>query len=207
MGPRQGSEDDKGSCDRAHQRRRPCGTEIRAAERSYDRWRRASGGLKTDRARRLKELEGENARLRKAVAALALDKLSLKEAASGNAAAPPAAGPAACWGSTGRPGAGRRVLRRTRRPRRRRASCRRAASDATAIDEFPRESLAIMVARRRSGDDMPAALTGRFIARGPPGHVRSDQGPECIALVVKERLGRLGVGTLDIEKAGPWENG
>jgi hypothetical protein len=53
-------------------------------EQSYYRWRREYGGLRTDQARRLKELERENARLRKAVAELTLDKLILKEAASGN---------------------------------------------------------------------------------------------------------------------------
>jgi transposase-like protein len=57
---------------------------IGVTEQSYYRWRREYGGLKTDQARRLKELERENARLRKAVAELALDKLIPKEAASGN---------------------------------------------------------------------------------------------------------------------------
>jgi len=47
-------------------------------------WRREFGGLKTDQVRRMKELEAENARLRRAVADLTLDKLILKEAASGN---------------------------------------------------------------------------------------------------------------------------
>jgi transposase InsO family protein len=45
------------------------------------------------------------------------------------------------------------------------------------------------------------------IERGPPEHIRSDQGPEFIAAVVKEWLGRFGVATLYIEKASPWENG
>jgi len=53
-------------------------------EQTYYRWRAEYGGLKLDQARRLKELERENARLRKAVADLTLDKLILKEAASGN---------------------------------------------------------------------------------------------------------------------------
>lgn len=53
-------------------------------EQSYYRWRKEYGGLKMDQARRLKELERENARLRRAVAELTLDKLILKEAASGN---------------------------------------------------------------------------------------------------------------------------
>lgn len=54
------------------------------SEQSYYRWRNEYGGLKVDQARRLKELERENAQLRRAVADLTLDKLILKEAASGN---------------------------------------------------------------------------------------------------------------------------
>ena len=51
---------------------------------TYYRWRQEYGGLKTEQVRRLKELETENARLRRAVAELTLDKQILKEAASGN---------------------------------------------------------------------------------------------------------------------------
>jgi putative transposase len=54
------------------------------AEQTYYRWRREYGGLKLDQAKRLKELEQENARLKRAVADLTLDKLILKEAAEGN---------------------------------------------------------------------------------------------------------------------------
>ena len=57
---------------------------IGVTEVSYYRWRRELGGLKTDQVKRMKELEAENARLRRAVADLTLDKLILKEAASGN---------------------------------------------------------------------------------------------------------------------------
>ena len=53
-------------------------------EVTYYRWRQEYGGLKTEQIRRLKELEAENARLRRAVADLTLDKLILKEAAAGN---------------------------------------------------------------------------------------------------------------------------
>ena len=53
-------------------------------EVTYYRWRQEYGGLKTDQVRRLKELETENARLRRAVAELTLDKQILEEAASGN---------------------------------------------------------------------------------------------------------------------------
>ena len=53
-------------------------------ETTYYRWRAEYGGMKVSQARRLKELERENARLRKAVADLTLDKQILKEAAGGN---------------------------------------------------------------------------------------------------------------------------
>jgi len=51
---------------------------------SYDRWRKEYGGLKTNQVKRLKELEKENERLRKAVSDRTLEKLILREAASGN---------------------------------------------------------------------------------------------------------------------------
>jgi putative transposase len=54
------------------------------SEVTYYRWRQEYGGLSVSQARRLKELERENARLRKAVADLALDKLILQEAGRGN---------------------------------------------------------------------------------------------------------------------------
>jgi hypothetical protein len=54
------------------------------SEQSYYRWRREYGGLKIDQAKRLKDLERENGRLRKAVSGLTVDKLILKEALEGN---------------------------------------------------------------------------------------------------------------------------
>lgn len=53
---------------------------IGVTEQSYYRWRREYGGLKLDQARRMKELDMENARLRRAIADLTLDKLILQEA-------------------------------------------------------------------------------------------------------------------------------
>ncbi len=53
-------------------------------EQTYSRWRRDYGGLRVDQARRLKELEKENARLKKLVADQALDNAILKEVSSGN---------------------------------------------------------------------------------------------------------------------------
>jgi len=52
-------------------------------EQTYYRWRTEYGGLKVEQAKRLKDLERENARLKRAVADLTLDKLILKEAAEG----------------------------------------------------------------------------------------------------------------------------
>ena len=53
-------------------------------EQTYYRWRKEYGGLRTDQAKRLKDLEKENARLKKLVANQALDMEILREAASGN---------------------------------------------------------------------------------------------------------------------------
>jgi putative transposase len=58
--------------------------QIGVTEVTYYRWRQEYGGLKLDQVKRLKELELENVRLRRAVSDLTLDKLILKEAARGN---------------------------------------------------------------------------------------------------------------------------
>ena len=57
---------------------------LAVTEVTYYRWRQEYGGMKVSQAKRLKELERENERLRKAVADLTIDKLILKEAARGN---------------------------------------------------------------------------------------------------------------------------
>ncbi len=57
---------------------------IGVTEVTYYRWRNEYGGLKGDQVKRLKELETENSRLRRAVSELTLDKLILAEAAKGN---------------------------------------------------------------------------------------------------------------------------
>ena len=56
---------------------------IGVTEVTYYRWRQEYGGLKSDQVRKMKDLEAENARLRRAVSDLTLDKIILKEAASG----------------------------------------------------------------------------------------------------------------------------
>ena len=57
---------------------------LEITEQTYYRWRKDYGGMKVSQAKRLKELEKENGRLKKAVAELTLDKLILKEALEGN---------------------------------------------------------------------------------------------------------------------------
>ena len=58
--------------------------QIAITEQTYYRWRKEYGGLRLDQARRLKQLERENARLKRIVANQALDNAILKEAAEGN---------------------------------------------------------------------------------------------------------------------------
>jgi len=56
-------------------------------------------------------------------------------------------------------------------------------------------------------NEVLAVLTDLFVERGPREHVRSDDGPEFCAKVVRSWLDRLGVQTLFIEPGSPWENG
>lgn len=58
--------------------------DLGVTEPTYYRWRKEYGGMKLDQARRLKDLEKENARLKRLLAEAELDKAILKEAASGN---------------------------------------------------------------------------------------------------------------------------
>ena len=58
--------------------------EVGITEQTYYRWRRELGGLKLDQAKRLKELEKENSRLKRLVAELSLEKQVLREVAQGN---------------------------------------------------------------------------------------------------------------------------
>ena len=58
--------------------------QLGVSEQTYYRWRKLYGGMKVDQAKRLKALDAENARLRRAVADLTVDKQSLKEVAAGN---------------------------------------------------------------------------------------------------------------------------
>jgi putative transposase len=77
----------------------------------------------------------------------------------------------------------------------------------TVIDEYTRDCLAIAVARRLTSDDVLQVLADLFADRGPPDHIRSDNGGEFTAKIVRAWLGRIGVRTLFIERGSAWENG
>jgi transposase InsO family protein len=77
----------------------------------------------------------------------------------------------------------------------------------TMIDEFTRESLAIKVDRKLTCYDVIEQLADLFVARGTPDFIRSDNGSEFTAAIVRGWLERLGVKTLFIEPGSPWENG
>ena len=77
----------------------------------------------------------------------------------------------------------------------------------TLIDEFTRECLSIDVARQLNSEDVLERLTWLMVTRGVPNHIRSDNGPEFTAKVVRKWLERMGVRTLFVEPGSPWENG
>jgi putative transposase len=75
------------------------------------------------------------------------------------------------------------------------------------IDELTREALAIRVARKIKSADVIEALADLFILRGVPAHIRSDNGPEFVALALREWIAAVGAKTAYIEPGSPWENG
>ena len=77
----------------------------------------------------------------------------------------------------------------------------------TLIDEFTRECLAIRVARRINSFGVIEAMADVMLIRGVPEHIRSDNGPEMTAKIVRQWLAQVGAKTLYIEPGSPWENG
>jgi transposase InsO family protein len=77
----------------------------------------------------------------------------------------------------------------------------------TLMDEYTRECLSIDVSRRLDSEDVLCRLATLFVERGVPEHIRSDNWPEFTATAVREWLAKVGVKTLFIEPASPWENG
>jgi len=77
----------------------------------------------------------------------------------------------------------------------------------TVLDEYTRECLAIVVERTLKSDDVLHTLAELFARHGAPEHLRSDNGPEFTAKLVRRWLRRVGVRTLFIAPGSPWENG
>ena len=77
----------------------------------------------------------------------------------------------------------------------------------TVLDEYSRECLAIKVARSLKATDVIEVLLDLFVLHGLPDYIRSDNGSEFTADLVKTWLDKLKVKTLFIEPGSPWENG
>jgi putative transposase len=75
------------------------------------------------------------------------------------------------------------------------------------LDEYSRECLAIRVKRNLNSTDVMDVLTDLFIMRGVPAFIRSDNGPEFIAGVVRNWIQAVGAKTAYITPGSPWENG
>jgi transposase InsO family protein len=83
----------------------------------------------------------------------------------------------------------------------------RAFRTLNIVDEFSRECLEIRVKRKLNSTDVVDALTDLFILRGVPAYIRSDNGPEFIAEIVRNWIAAVGAKTAYIEPGSPWENG
>jgi putative transposase len=75
------------------------------------------------------------------------------------------------------------------------------------LDEYSRECLRIHIDRKVKATDVICELSELFVEHGAPDYLRSDNGSEFTADLVRQWLGRLGVKTLFIEPGSPWENG
>ena len=75
------------------------------------------------------------------------------------------------------------------------------------VDEFTHECIAIRIERKLKSVDVIDVLSDLFITRGVPEHVRSDNGPEFIAMAVQEWIAAVGAKTAYIAPGSPWENG
>ena len=77
----------------------------------------------------------------------------------------------------------------------------------TLVDEYTRECLALEVARSMTASEVIDVLAQVILIRGTPKFIRSDNGPEFIAVALRSYLEAANVGTLTIEPGSPWENG
>src|ERR1700747_600534 len=150
--------------------------QIGVSEVTYYRWRQEFGGLKSEQVKRLKDLELENSRLRKAVSDLTLDKLILQEGARGNFSAPRVAVPALsrCERSCMFPSVApvRRSGSIARRNARSRAVVRPGSVSPPILSSLPGNTAAMAIARspnccaRRAGQSTTSGSSVSGDARG-----------------------------------------
>jgi transposase InsO family protein len=88
-----------------------------------------------------------------------------------------------------------------------RTSKGRALKWFSVVDEYTRECLVLEVNRRMTSREVIDVLADLFVVRRVPRHIRSDNGPEFIALAIRRWLEHTDVKTLYIEPGAPWENG
>ena len=77
----------------------------------------------------------------------------------------------------------------------------------TVLDEYTREALCVKVATCMGSSDVLEALYPLLLERGPPTHIRSDNGPEFVSAPFQEWLRRVGIEPIRIYPGSPWENG
>ena len=77
----------------------------------------------------------------------------------------------------------------------------------SVVDEYTRECVALEVGRSLTAARVVEILAGLFRGRGAPEHIRSDNGPEFIARVIRAWVAKAGLEALSIEPGAPWENG
>src|SRR6516165_742259 len=150
--------------------------QIGVSEVTYYRWRQEFGGLKTEQVKRLKDLELENSRLRKAVSDLTLDKLILQEAARGNFEAPRVAVPALSRSERGCRSPSVAPVRRSgsiaRRNARSRAVVTTSSVSQPILSSLPGNTAAMAIARspsccaRRAGQSTTSGSSASGDARG-----------------------------------------
>src|SRR5262249_42590820 len=150
--------------------------QIGGSEVTYYRWRQEVGGLKTEQVKRLKDLELENSRLRKAVSDLTLDKLILQEAPRGNFHAPGVAVPALSRGGRSgmSPGValGRRWGSIARRNARSRGVVTTSGVSPPILSSLPGNTAAMAIARslrccaRRAGQSTTSGSSVSGNVRG-----------------------------------------
>ena len=88
-----------------------------------------------------------------------------------------------------------------------RTSDKKAFKMLNIMDEYSRECLAIHVGRKIKSTEVLFKLSELFLRHGVPDYIRSDNGIEFTANLIRKWLERIGIKTLYIESGSPWENG